>query len=107
LTFRLLGYPFLTDYQGTIVQATVIPFDIVFVADDSLTAATPEVQIIDNVDDTTYRLLVQTGSDGAIYFGIRTETPPGGIPVETRIFAEQYLPANETYRENIVPKDGD
>jgi len=107
LTFRLLGYPFLTDYQGTIVQATVIPFDIVFVADDSLTAATPDVQIIDNPDDTTYRLLVQTGSDGAIYFGIRTVTPPGGIPVEVRIFAEQYLPANETYRENIVPKEGD
>jgi cbb3-type cytochrome oxidase subunit 3 len=107
LTFRLLGYPFVTAYEGDMVLGTTIPFEMIFLADDSINVATPGVIVIDTVEDTTYRLLVQTGVDGSVYHGIRTVTPPGGTPFEVQVFSEQYLPLNETYRENIVPKGGE
>lgn len=107
LTFRLLGYPFVSDYEGTMVLQTTIPFETEYNWDGSLNAATPGVIIIDNVEDITYRLLVQAGVDGSIYYGIRTVTPPGGTPYQTRVFSEQYLPLNRIYSENVVSKGGE
>jgi len=105
LSFSLVGYPFVTQYQSISELQIVIPFPTVIINDDSI-ATHPDVVITDTETETTYRLKTQDGVDGFVIFYYRIVTEMNREPMTYRIYDEQYLPISEIIYEYVVLKEG-
>jgi len=107
LVFKLIGYPQITHYEFEKIEQAIIPFNTLYIADDSINETTENVIIIETDEDFTYRLLQQVGQTGKVVFFNRIIHKSGEAPMTIRIFSEQYLPVNEVFLENVVDKDGE
>lgn len=104
LEFSLLGYPLITTYDTVPVFQVEIPFQTIYITNDSINDLTPNVIISETDTEYIYHLLIQTGVSGQVDFFIRTETRLGEIGVSAKLFDEETLPINAIYYENIVEK---
>lgn len=104
LTFSLIGYPYITQYQTYSAQEMVIPYATIYYPNETI-VDDPAVEIIDTLTETTYRLKIQDGIDGEVVFYYRDVTPLDGETYTIRLFSEQYLPQDEIYYEYIVYKE--
>jgi len=107
ITVALYGHPYITTYGSVWERQAIVPFDVEYVEDPTLDDATPDVIVTETDDETIYRVLVRDGTDGEIWFCLRTATAPGEDPVTERIAIEERPATAAIYRENIVPKGGD
>jgi hypothetical protein len=103
--FKLIGYPFVTDYQVVAVDLMVIPFPT-FYYDNPDIMTDPNVVITDSETQTLYSLKVQDGADGLVVYYYREVTKLHEDMTSYRIYDEQYLPVPEIYYEYIVIKEG-
>ena len=104
LQFSLIGYPYITNYQTYSAQEMVIPYQTIYYPNE-LIIDDPEVEIIDTLTETTYRLKIQDGIDGEVVFYYRDVTPLNEETYTIRLFSEQYLPQDEIYYEYIIYKE--
>ncbi|PKK94392.1 MAG: hypothetical protein CVV60_06665, partial [Tenericutes bacterium HGW-Tenericutes-5] len=86
LTFKLIGYPYITSYVTTSVFQVEIPFQTIYLTNDTIDELTPNVIITETDTEYIYQLLVQPGVLGQVSFYIRTETRPGQAGITTRLF---------------------
>ena len=106
LSFTLLGIPYITTYTSeSLVQAT-IPYQNIYIDNDTINEFTPGVIITETDEEFIYRVLIQSGINGEVIFYNRTTTVTGSAPVTIKLFDEQYLPVDEIYHEHIVEKVG-
>lgn len=105
LEFKLIGYPYVTNYQVVSVDLMVIPFATI-IYQDSQIVDDPNVEIIDSETETLYRLKIQDGIDGLVVFYYREVTQLNEDTYSYRIYDEQYLPTPEIYYEYLVIKEG-
>lgn len=104
LEFSLLGYPLITSYETAPVFQVAIPYQTIYIINETIDETTPGVIIIETDTEYTYHLLVQSGVAGYVTFYVRTETRLGELGIQTKLFDEQMLPTPEIYYENIVEK---
>ncbi len=107
LEMRLLGYPYLTTYTVTMSVMSTLPFVTTTVFDGTLGPTTPGVDIIEDDDTITYRVLTQTGVDGQYLYFFRTIDRLHDDAVTVKIHEELYWPQPTIYRERIVDKEDD
>jgi len=104
LEFSLIGYPLITSYNTVPVFQVEIPFQTIYLDNESIDDLTPGVIVTETDTEYIYQLLIQTGVPGQVDFFIRTETRLGETPVSTKLFDEETLPINAIYYQNIVEK---
>jgi len=104
INIALIGYPFAADYETDQTEEMIIPFEIEYYDNPALNAATPDIIIIDNTEETIYRLLIEAGQDGQIVCFTRTITLPDSTEYTEIIYREIYFPTTQIYQENIVEK---
>ncbi len=104
LLFELIGYPYITTYDTTSVFQVTIPYQTIYIDNDTIDGLTPGVITEETDTEYIYHLLIQNGTEGQVSFFMRTATRFGETPVTSRLFDEQILPIPEIYYENIVLK---
>ncbi|TNF07129.1 MAG: hypothetical protein EP317_05395 [Bacillota bacterium] len=105
IEFKLIGYPFVTDYHVIAVDLMVIPFPT-FYYDNPDIVSDPNVVITDSETETHYSLKIQDGMDGFVIYYYREVTKLHEEMESYRIYDEQYLPTPEIYYEYLVIKEG-
>jgi hypothetical protein len=105
IEFKLIGYPFVTDYQVVAVDLMVIPYPT-FYYDNPDIVTDPNVVITDTETETHYSLKIQDGIDGLVIYYYREVTKLHEEMLSYRIYDEQYLPTPEIYYEYLVIKEG-
>jgi len=106
LLFTLLGIPYITEYTSESLVQISIPYQTLYISDETIDETTPGVIITETDDEFIYRILIQSGVNGEVIFYNRTTTETGKDPVTIKLFDEQYLPVDEIYHEHIVEKVG-
>jgi hypothetical protein len=106
LSFSLLGIPYITTYTSEFVVQATIPYQTIYIDNDTINELTPGVIITETDEEFIYRVLIQSGINGEVIFYNRTTTVTGSAPVTIKLFDEQYLPVDEIYHEHIVEKVG-
>ena len=106
LLFTLLGIPYITEYTSESLVQISIPYQTLYINDETIDETTPGVIITETDDEFIYRILIQSGVNGEVVFFNRTTTETGKDPVTIKLFDEQYLPVDEIYHEHIVEKVG-
>ncbi len=108
LQFELLGYPFITAYSTAAVLQTIVPYDTVYIDDETLDASTPGIIIFEDTDDAiTYHLLIKAGVNGSVVSYIRTIVKLGENPMTQRLYNEETIAINAIIHQNTVEKVGD
>jgi len=106
LLFTLLGIPYITEYTSESLVQISIPYQTLYITNDTIVETTPGVVITETDDEFIYRILIQSGVNGEVVFFNRTTTETGKDPVTIKLFDEQYLPVDQIYHEHIVEKVG-
>lgn len=106
ILLTLLGVPYVDTYDYEIELKTTIPVEIIYVNNDLLNETTSGVIITDTATETTYELLISTGTNGYIYDLIRTTTDLEGNTTSIKIYDILYLGDPTIYEQHIVEKDG-
>ena len=104
LEFKLIGYPFVTQYDVIEVELMVIPYPTLIYQNNEIVTH-PDVEIIDSETETLYRLRVQEGVNGFVIYFYREVTKLHEETISYRIYDEQYLPTPEIYYEYLVVKE--
>jgi phosphoglycolate phosphatase-like HAD superfamily hydrolase len=107
IKMSLLGYPSIHSYDFSSIIKTSIPFEIIYIEDDSIDVNTPNVEIIDREDSIIYRSLVQEGREGSVIFYLRTTLFLNKEPETIKIFDEQYKALPRVYHEHTIMKEVD
>ena len=104
LEFKLIGYPFVTQYEVVEVELMVIPFPT-FTYQNNEIVNHPDVEVIDLETETLYRLKVQEGVNGIVIYFYREITRLNEDTITTLIYDEQYVPTPEIYYEYREAKE--
>ncbi len=106
LRFELMGYPYITEYASTTQLLEVIAYQTIIYDDETIDALTPGVIITETATEFIYQVVIQNGTNGAIYETLRTMTPYQGDVQTITIYIEHYLPIDEIIHQHIVEKGG-
>lgn len=108
LRLNLTGIPYIATYETNPVLIQTVPFDETMVLDETLTLATPGIEIIEDTDEETLiRLLISDGTNGSITSFIRTTTLLDGTVQTIALYDEEIKAIDAVYSYNSIPKGGD
>lgn len=106
IEFKLIGYPYITEYKATQNIEVIIPYQTIIIENEEIDDATPEVIVTETDTHFIYQVITQTGVDGFVVFFYRTIDPNQPNPLTLTLYNEQYLPIHEIIEQNIVEKVG-
>ena len=108
LTFKLDNYPFISTFSSNSSVLTLIPYQVIYVEDETVNETTIGVEIWEETtEDITYRVLVTAGVNGSIIQYNRTETLLTGETESIRLYEEETMPVNALYHYYTYLKDGE
>lgn len=106
ITFKLIGYPYITEYESSQDIEVIIPYQTIIIDNPEIDETTPGVIITETDTEFIYQVVTQTGVDGYVVFFYRTITPNLSDPVTITLYNEQYFPIHEIIEQNIQEKVG-
>ncbi len=108
LRFALNGFPFISVFSTEIEVLTIIPYQDIYVEDDTVDENTPGAEMMSETDtDITYRVKISNGLTGSIKAYYRTETTLSQTTEVIRLYDEESLPVNQIYHYNVITKGGE
>ena len=107
ISLSLIGYPFINQYTIQSNEEVQLDYQTIYIENTTIDETTENIIIIDDVDEVTYHLLIQSGVNGKILSWERTVIYPDLSESTSIIYREIINPIPEIYQENIVQKEGE
>lgn len=108
LSFKLDNYPFISTFVTTTSIITSIPFQEIYVEDETVNEFTANVEIWEETtEEITYRVLVTPGVNGVITAYLRTETLLSGESETMKLYEEETMAVNAVYHYYTYLKGGE